>query len=83
MWDAVDGATARDATDATIHQGYLEMSNTSVVKEMVNIQLEQNIFVDMGLCVDDGTAAGAISCCMGRDRVIIQEPVRNSALNGF
>ena len=37
MWDAVDGATARDATDATIHQGYLEMSNTSVVKEMVNM----------------------------------------------
>ena len=37
MWDAVEGATASDATDATIHQGYLEMSNTSVVKEMVNM----------------------------------------------
>ena len=37
MWDAKEGAVASDATDAKIHQGYLEMSNTSVVKEMVNM----------------------------------------------
>ena len=37
MWDAEEGATAKDATDANIYQGYLEMSNISVVKEMVNM----------------------------------------------
>ena len=37
MWDAKEGAVASDATDANVYQGYLEMSNTSVVKEMVNM----------------------------------------------
>ena len=37
MWDAVEGATASDATDATIHQGYLEMSNVNMVTEMVDM----------------------------------------------
>ena len=37
MWDAKKGAVASDATDASVYQGYLEMSNTSVVKEMVNM----------------------------------------------
>lgn len=37
MWDAKEGAVAKDAEDASIYQGYLEMSNTSVVKEMVNM----------------------------------------------
>ncbi|MBO5031645.1 MAG: flagellar basal-body rod protein FlgF [Lachnospiraceae bacterium] len=37
MWDAEDGAVANDAQDAKIYQGYLEMSNASVVKEMVNM----------------------------------------------
>lgn len=37
MWDAVEGATAQDATDSSVYQGYLEMSNASVVKEMVNM----------------------------------------------
>lgn len=37
MWDAVEGAEAEDATDVSVHQGYLEMSNISVVNEMVNM----------------------------------------------
>lgn len=37
MWDAVEGATEIDATDYKVHQGYLEMSNISVVEEMVNM----------------------------------------------
>ncbi|MBQ7943579.1 MAG: flagellar basal-body rod protein FlgF [Lachnospiraceae bacterium] len=37
MWDAVEGAESYDATDCKIHQGYLEMSNISVVSEMVNM----------------------------------------------
>lgn len=37
MWDAVDGAVASDATNSDVYQGYLEMSNTSVVTEMVNM----------------------------------------------
>lgn len=37
MWDAKEGAVAKDAEDAKIYQGYLEMSNASVVKEMVNM----------------------------------------------
>jgi len=37
MWDAKEGAVAQDAEDAQIYQGYLEMSNASVVKEMVNM----------------------------------------------
>ena len=37
MWDATEGAVAEDATDAKVHQGYLEMSNISVVTEMVNM----------------------------------------------
>lgn len=37
MWDAKEGAVQQDAEDAQIYQGYLEMSNASVVKEMVNM----------------------------------------------
>ena len=37
MWDAKEGAVAKDADDAKVYQGYLEMSNASVVKEMVNM----------------------------------------------
>lgn len=37
MWDAKEGAVAKDADNAKIYQGYLEMSNASVVKEMVNM----------------------------------------------
>lgn len=37
MWDAKEGAVANDATDVKVHQGYLEMSNISVVTEMVNM----------------------------------------------
>lgn len=37
MWDAKEGAVSADADDAKIYQGYLEMSNASVVKEMVNM----------------------------------------------
>ena len=36
-WDVKDGAEASDATDCKVHQGYLEMSNISVVTEMVNM----------------------------------------------
>ena len=36
MYDAVDGATEKEAT-ATIDQGYLEQSNINVVTEMVNM----------------------------------------------
>jgi flagellar basal-body rod protein FlgG len=36
MYDAVDGATMID-TDATITQGYLEMSNVNMVTEMVDM----------------------------------------------
>ena len=37
MWDAKEGAVSHDAEDASIYQGYLEMSNANVVKEMVNM----------------------------------------------
>ena len=37
MWDAKEGAVSNDAADPTVYQGYLEMSNVSVVKEMVNM----------------------------------------------
>lgn len=37
MWDAKEGAVANEAANTAVHQGYLEMSNTSVVKEMVNM----------------------------------------------
>lgn len=37
MWDAKEGAVSGDADNAKIYQGYLEMSNASVVKEMVNM----------------------------------------------
>lgn len=37
MWDVKEGAVEIDAADPEIHQGYLEMSNASVVKEMVNM----------------------------------------------
>ena len=37
MWDAKEGAVAVDSEDPSIYQGYLEMSNVSVVKEMVNM----------------------------------------------
>jgi len=37
MWDVKEGAVETDAADPEIHQGYLEMSNASVVKEMVNM----------------------------------------------
>ena len=37
MWDAKEGAVAKDADEPSVYQGYLEMSNTSVVREMVNM----------------------------------------------
>ena len=37
MWDVKEGAVSKDAENAKIYQGYLEMSNASVVKEMVNM----------------------------------------------
>lgn len=37
MWDAAEGAEVSDAVDVKVHQGYLEMSNISVVEEMVNM----------------------------------------------
>lgn len=37
MWDAVEGAVPQEAANSKIYQGYLEMSNISVVKEMVNM----------------------------------------------
>ena len=37
MWDAKEGAVSKDAENFKIRQGYLEMSNASVVKEMVNM----------------------------------------------
>lgn len=37
MWDAKEGAVSKDAEDANVYQGYLEMSNANVVKEMVNM----------------------------------------------
>ena len=37
MWEAKEGAVEQDAEDAQIYQGYLEMSNISVVTEMVNM----------------------------------------------
>lgn len=37
MWDAKEGAVSHDAENFKIRQGYLEMSNASVVKEMVNM----------------------------------------------
>ena len=41
MWDAKEGAVANDATDFRVHQGYVEMSNISVVTEMVNMIIIQ------------------------------------------
>jgi len=37
MWDTKEGAVEIDATDPDVRQGYLEMSNANVVKEMVNM----------------------------------------------
>ena len=37
MWQPVEGATTIAATNADVYQGYLEMSNISVVNEMVNM----------------------------------------------
>lgn len=37
MWDAKEGAVSKDAENASVYQGYLEMSNANVVKEMVNM----------------------------------------------
>lgn len=37
MWQPVAGATTIAATNMEVHQGYLEMSNISVVQEMVNM----------------------------------------------
>ena len=37
MWDAKEGAVEIDVENPEIHQGYLEMSNANVVKEMVNM----------------------------------------------
>lgn len=37
MWDAKEGAVELDATNTKVHQGYVEMSNISVVTEMVNM----------------------------------------------
>ncbi len=37
MWDAKEGAVAKDATNTKVHGGYLEMANISVVSEMVNM----------------------------------------------
>jgi len=37
MWDIKEGAVEKDAEDMEIYQGYVEMSNASVVKEMVNM----------------------------------------------
>ena len=35
MWDAKEGAVANDATDFRVHQGYVEMSNISVVNSLL------------------------------------------------
>ena len=37
MWDAKEGAVEIDVEDTDVRQGYLEMSNANVVKEMVNM----------------------------------------------
>lgn len=37
MWDAKEGAVSNDVEYPSVYQGYLEMSNVSVVKEMVNM----------------------------------------------
>lgn len=37
MWDAKEGAVETDAEAPDVRQGYLEMSNANVVKEMVNM----------------------------------------------
>lgn len=37
MWDAKEGAVEIDVEDPNVRQGYLEMSNANVVKEMVNM----------------------------------------------
>lgn len=37
MWDTKEGAVAKDAENFKLRQGYLEMSNANVVKEMVNM----------------------------------------------
>ena len=37
MWDAKEGAVELDVTGTKVHQGYVEMSNISVVTEMVNM----------------------------------------------
>lgn len=37
MWDAKEGAVEKEPEGTEIYQGYLEMSNANVVKEMVNM----------------------------------------------
>lgn len=37
MWDATEGAETRPVNGLDVYQGYLEMSNIQVVKEMVNM----------------------------------------------
>ena len=37
MWDVKEGAVETEAEDPDVRQGYLEMSNANVVKEMVNM----------------------------------------------
>ena len=37
MWDVKEGAVEKAVDDPKIYQGYLEMSNANVVKEMVNM----------------------------------------------
>ena len=37
MWDAMEGAVEKEPENTEIFQGFLEMSNASVVKEMVNM----------------------------------------------
>ncbi len=37
MWDTKEGAVEIDVEDPDVRQGYLEMSNANVVKEMVNM----------------------------------------------
>lgn len=37
MWDTKEGAVEVEAADPDVRQGYLEMSNANVVKEMVNM----------------------------------------------
>lgn len=37
MWDAMEGAVEKEPENTEIFQGFLEMSNASIVKEMVNM----------------------------------------------